>query len=241
MLGIQRALSLIYPDQCVLCPELVEASGGLCANCWREMPFIRGLACATCGVPLPGQGDDTPSHCDDCLVLDRPWEAGRAALVYRDAARRLVLKLKHGDRPDLAEPAVGWLQAAGQDLFREDTVLVPVPIHWSRMIRRKFNQSAELTRALADHTGLGNCPDALIRTRRTTTQAGKTVDARFANLHDAISANPKRTQTIKGRNVCLIDDVMTSGATLSVSTSACLAAGARRVDVLVLARTEKAP
>ena len=241
MLGIQRALSLIYPDQCVLCPELVETSGGLCANCWREMPFIRGLACETCGVPLPGQGDDTPSHCDDCLVLDRPWEAGRAALVYRDAARRLVLKLKHGDRPDLAEPAVGWLEVAGQRLFREDTVLVPVPIHWSRMIRRKYNQSAELARALADRTGLEYCPDALMRTRRTDVQDGKTVDARFANLHDAITADPKRAQTIKGRNVCLIDDVMTSGATLSVSTSACLATGARRVDVLVLARVEKAP
>ena len=89
MLGLQRALSLIYPDQCILCPELVDASGGLCAACWRGMPFLRGLVCDACGARLVGLNDGARAYCDDCLTLPRPWQAGRAAIAYRDTRRRL--------------------------------------------------------------------------------------------------------------------------------------------------------
>lgn len=240
MLGMQRALSLVYPDQCILCPELVERSGGLCPTCWRAMPFLRGLVCDACGLGLPGiaeGGDDV--LCDDCLTIARPWVRGRAALGYRDAGRRLVLMLKHGDRPDLAGPASTWLEAAGRPLFTPETVLVPVPIHWSRLLRRRYNQSAELTRALARRTGLPHCSDALVRTRKTPVQDGLTADGRFLNVAGSMAAHPKRAHMLRGRDVCLLDDVMTSGATLAVAAEACLEAGARQVCVLVLARVAK--
>lgn len=79
MLRMQRALSLIYPDQCLVCEALVDTSGGLCADCWRETPFINGLVCETCGVSLPGQSDGQAACCDDCLAVQRPWTAGRAS------------------------------------------------------------------------------------------------------------------------------------------------------------------
>lgn len=241
MRQLQRALSLIYPDQCIVCDTLVETSGGLCASCWRQTPFISGLVCDACGVSLPGQDDDGPVHCDDCLAVARPWESGRAVLTYRDVGRRIVLSLKHGDRTDLAPSAAGWMQQAGKPLLTPDTLLIPIPIHWSRLIARRYNQAAELSRALAKRTGLDHCPDALLRTRRTVRQDGMTVDQRFANLNGAIVPNPRRAEKLNGRHVCLIDDVMTSGATLTIAAGAALEAGARRVCILVLARVEKAP
>ena len=241
MLQMQRALSLIYPDQCLVCDTLVETSGGLCAACWRQTPFINGLVCDTCGVSLPGQADGQSTYCDDCLAVDRPWETGRAAISYRDVGRKIVLALKHGDRVDLVPSAAGWIEQAAKPILTPDTLLVPVPSHWTRLVKRRYNQAAELSRALAKRTGLDHCPDALIRTRRTAKQDGMSVDERYANLHNAITANHKRISRLDGRSVCLIDDVMTSGATLSIATGAVLDAGATQVCILVLARVEKAP
>lgn len=240
MSRMQRVLSMIYPDQCLVCEAMVATSGGLCGACWRETPFISGLVCDACGVPLPGQSD-TVAFCDDCLSLKRPWERGRAALTYRDIGRRLVLSLKHGDRTEIAPSAAQWMAQAGREILLPDTLLVPIPVHWSRLVTRRYNQAAELSRALAQQTGLHHCPDALFRARSTQKLDGLTVDQRFATLVDAIQANPKRQSTLQDRRICLIDDVMTSGATLSCATNAAHQAGADRVFVLILARVEKAP
>lgn len=238
---LQRALSLIYPDQCIVCDTLVETSGGLCSTCWRRTPFIEGLVCDTCGVSLPGHDEGAIVHCDDCLGANRPWDKGRAVLAYRETGRRIVLALKHGDRTDLAPALAGWLARAGKELINPETVLVPVPAHWSRLVARRYNQAAELSRALAARSSLEHCPNALVRTRRTRRQDGMTVDQRFVNVTGAIALNPRRRTRIDGRNVCLIDDVMTSGATLAAGTQALLEAGAAEVCILVLARVEKAP
>ncbi len=240
MRQLQRALSLIYPDQCIMCEARVEHRGGLCGSCWSQMPFLNGLVCHTCGTSLPGQ-DSGEVFCDDCMAMPRPWEVGRAVLSYRDAGRRMVLSIKHADRLDLIPAASGWMARTGQSFLSDDTVLVPVPAHWSRLLRRRYNQAAELARGIARETGLRAEPDALIRSRRTTVQDGMTVDQRFANLRDSMVPNPKRPEVLLGKPVCLIDDVMTSGATLTIATEAAIAAGASRVCVLVLARVEKAP
>lgn len=241
MRGMQRALSLIYPCQCILCPAFVDAPGGLCPDCWRQTPFVKGLVCDACGTPLPGQGDGTTDHCDDCLAMPRPWERGRAALGYRDLGRRVVLALKHADRTDLAASAAMWMRDAGRPLLTTGTLLVPVPIHWTRLLTRRYNQSSELARHLGRLTGLAPCHDALRRVRRTRIQDGMNVEQRLANLADAIRPNPARAGVMRDSAVCLIDDVMTSGATLAEATRACHAAGAGRVSVLVLARVGKTP
>lgn len=237
---MQRALSLIFPDQCVLCEERVEHRGGLCAECWREMPFLTGLVCDACGVSLPG-ADTGHVLCDECLTMHRPWDAGRAALSYSGAGRRVVLALKHADRLDLVPPCAEWMIRAGKHLWVDPPVLVPVPAHWTRLLTRRYNQAAELCRAVAKLSGCETLPDALLRTKRTPKQDGMTVDERFANMRDAIAVHPKTGTRLAGREVCLIDDVMTSGATLSAATDTLLDMGAARVCTLVLARVEKAP
>jgi predicted amidophosphoribosyltransferase len=240
MFGMQRALSLIYPNQCILCSELVNTPGGLCASCWKDVEFIRGLVCDTCGLPLPGDKGNGAVFCDTCLAMPRAWCQGRAAFLYSGGGRRFVLALKHGDRPELARPASVWLEQAAHPFLTENAVVVPVPSHWSRTVQRRYNQSAELARAFCDRTKTDYLPDALVRVRRTGTQDGRSIDERFANLQDAVQPHPKRGFALEGRDVCLLDDVMTSGATMSAATAACHAAGARQVSVLVLARVAKA-
>lgn len=201
--------------------------------------MIAGLACDLCGTPLPGDPADAPVHCDDCLTIARPWRAGRAALVYRDAGRSLVLALKHGDRLDIARAAAPWLLRAARDIITPDTVLVPVPLHWKRLAARRYNQSALLAGALARHAGCGWLPDGLVRSRATPSLDGLTRDTRFATLQDAIRPHPRRAVELKGRPVIVVDDVMTSGATFAACGEAALRAGASDLCVLALARVAK--
>lgn len=236
----QSALRLIYPPRCVSCGEMVERDFALCPSCWGQTDFVTGLVCDACGTPLPGEDTGAPEYCDDCLERPRPWTRGRSALLYRDRARALVLALKHGDRVELARPGAEWLLRAGRPILVPGMLVAPVPLHRWRLLRRRYNQSALLSRGVAAGAGFEHCPDLLLRTRQTAVQDGMGAEARFANLHGAIAVNPRYRDRIHGRDVLLVDDVMTSGATLAAAAEACLAAGAAEVRVLILARVAKA-
>ncbi len=236
---LQTALNLIYPPQCLMCDALVGEPFQLCGTCWRTTPFISGLVCDTCGAPLMGEDAGHAETCDDCLTIARPWQRGRAALLYRDGARRLVLALKHGDRQDLVHPATRWMAQAARPILDPDMLIVPIPAHWLRLLRRRYNQAALLANRLGQTLSLQVAPDALIRTRATKVQDGMTRDDRFRNISGAFTQHPKRGALLRGRSVLLVDDVMTSGATFAAATEACHAAGAARVSVLALARVAK--
>ena len=235
---LRSAVDLILPHQCAACGSLVDGGGAQCGACWRDTPFVSGLVCDGCGVPLPGQDDDGVL-CDDCLAHPPAWDRGRAALIYRDVARRLVLGLKHGDRLDLVGPAAKWMAAAAAPLIRPGMVAVPVPVHRWRLVRRRYNQAALLAKAVARRAGLKSLPDALVRDRATGTQDGKSRENRFANVAGAFRVAPRRATALAGCEVLLVDDVMTSGATLTGCTEALRGAGATGVSVLVLARVAK--
>ncbi|MDK3017894.1 ComF family protein [Pseudodonghicola flavimaris] len=234
--AFQTAVSTIYPPRCLGCGALVDSDFGLCSSCWRETPFIGGLVCDSCGLPLQGAGDGHRIECDHCMTRPRPWAQGRAALLYADRARALVLALKHGDRPDVARSAARWMGQAARPILRPGALVVPVPLHWTRLLRRRYNQAALLARGVAAQAGMDHCADLLHRFRRTPMLEHATADDRFATLRSAIRVHPRRAHLLPGRPVLLIDDVMTSGATLSACAKACRAAGAAVVDVLTLAR-----
>ena len=236
---MQAALHLIYPPQCLSCDARVTTDFGLCGECWRDTPFITGLVCDKCGTPLPGQDTGHSETCDDCLTIARPWSQGRAAMLYRDNARHMVLALKHGDRLDLARPAAAWLLKSAQPLLVPDMLLAPIPLHWLRLIKRRYNQSAVLSAALGRLAHLDYCPDLLIRRRHTPSQEGRSRDARFANLANSLTIHPRRASLAVGRHILLVDDVMTSGATFAAAAEACVAAGASGVSILALARVAK--
>ena len=236
----QTAVSLIYPPRCLGCGGLVGQDAGLCGPCWRETEFISGTVCEGCGVPLPGESDGFRIECDDCMATPRPWSQGRAALVYGGKARELVLALKHGDRLDIAPPAAVWMARVAEPLLQDSPLVCPVPLHWSRLLKRRYNQSAVLARALARRAGLQYCPDLLRRHRRTPSLDGRSRSERFRLLGDVIGVPPRKAPALSGRSVLLVDDVMTSGATLSACADACLRAGAEEVRIVVLARVTHA-
>lgn len=238
-MGMQAALQLVYPPQCLTCDALVTTDFGLCGPCWRETPFITGLVCDLCGTPLPGDDPGHAVHCDDCLTLARPWVQGRSALLYKDNGRRIVLALKHGDRLDLAAPAAGWMLRAAAPILQPGMLVAPVPLHWLRLLKRRYNQAALLSTALARLAGLDHCPDLLTRPRNTRSQEGRSREGRFENMSGAIRPHPGRAAQMQGRRVLLVDDVMTSGATLAAAAEACLTAGAAEVSVAILARVAK--
>ncbi len=237
--GAQAALKAIYPAQCVCCNALVEEHGTICPSCWPKVPFIFGLCCDSCGLPLPGHDDGTPVQCDDCLTLARPWAQGRAVMLYGDKARQMLLGLKYYDRLDLAAPAGKWLARHAQPMLQPDMLVAPIPLHWLRFVKRRCNQAALLSTALARELALDYCPDLLIRTRNTGTQDGRGRMGRFANVADAFAAHPRQGARIKGRHILLVDDVMTAGATFAAATEVCLAHGAASVRVIALARVAR--
>lgn len=236
---MQSALQLIYPSQCMSCRDLVEGDNALCGKCWRDTPFISGLVCDKCGTPLPGDDTGESILCDDCMSIARPWTKGRAAMMYKDNGRRLVLALKHNDRLDLGAATGQWLAQAAAPLLLPNMLIAPVPLHWMRMLKRRYNQSALLAKALANAAQLSHCPDLLTRKRRTRSLDGLGRDARFQMLSDSIGATPRRRHRLIGRSVLLVDDVMTSGATLAACAEACLVAGAKDVYTITLARVAK--
>ena len=235
-----RALrKAIYPSRCICCGDLVEDEFGLCGRCWKETPVIDGLVCDQCGAPLPGESDVTV-RCDNCLKIARPWARGRAALLYEENGRKFVLGFKNGQRHDLAIPCARWMVRAGKPLVSPDMLATPMPLHWSRLLRRRFNQSARLGERIARELQIGWLPDALIRGKSTQKLDGLNREERFRTLSEAIQPSKKRQSQIAGRKVLLIDDVMTTGASLGAATDALLAGGAKEVYVLVLARVAKA-
>lgn len=239
---IDTLLNAIYPPQCAACGEATDEAQGLCGTCWAKTPFISGLVCTRCGIPLVGEaegGEDGDLLCDGCLHAPPAWDRGAAAVLYDGTGRRVALALKHGDRLDLAKPLARWMARVGRDLIAEAEVVAPVPLHWSRLVRRQFNQAAELARQrpISGRTSL--VPDLLNRNRATRLQDGLDREERFANQRDAFEVNPKRAAAVQGRRVLLIDDVMTSGATLSACAEALRQAGAGTVNVLVLARVAR--
>jgi ComF family protein len=162
-------------------------------------------------------------------------------MMYQDRGRAIVLKLKHGDGTDIAAPASKWMARAAKPFAGRIDLIVPVPLHRLRLLRRRYNQAALLAKALGAELDTAVCEDALQRPKPTQSQDGKTLSERFANVNAAINLHPRRRHRIAGRTVLIVDDVMTSGATFTACADACLTGGAADVFVLALARVAKEP
>jgi ComF family protein len=200
---------------------------GFSAETWSRIEFLEAPVCDGCGLAFPydmGAG----ARCAACMARPRAFARARAACLYDEQSRDLILKLKHADRPDLGRLFALWLARAGAELIAEADAIVPVPMHPTRLFARRYNQAAEIARPLARIACRRYLPDALIRRRATASQGGKSGRGRRENVRAAFAAR-----------LLLIDDVLTTGATAEACAKALLAAGARSVDLLAVARVRE--
>jgi ComF family protein len=233
-----RLVDILLPPRCIQCARTVEINGTLCADCWRAITFLGEPCCSCCGLPFPfdaGAG----ALCAGCIARPPRFDRARSVFAYDDHSRRLVLALKHADRLH-GVPAFGqWLARAGAPLLDDADLLVPVPLHWTRLWRRRYNQSALLAQAVAGALGRPDgsprsAPDLLYRKRRTPSQGHRTRLQRAENVRGAFAL--RHPSAVEGRRIVLIDDVLTSGATVEECARILRRAGAARIDVLTLAR-----
>ncbi len=230
-----RLLNLFFPPQCLACDTLVPTHGTLCPDCWGNIPFISAPQCACCGLPLEFAVDEQ-TLCGDCLREHPPFSRARATFVYNEHSRTLILKLKYQDHAYLASVFGNWLKSAGAELIAASDLIIPVPLHYWRMVRRRYNQSALLAGTVAAHSSLPLLLDGLTRIRYTPQQTGLTRTQREKNVKGAFRVPERHRAAIKGKSILLIDDVMTTGATIHACTYTLLKAGASQVNVLTLAR-----
>lgn len=232
-------LDLLFPPLCMACRAPVGSGQGLCALCWSKVQFLDGPACDCCGLPFPIDPGETV-RCANCLADPPDYDMARAILAYDENSRGPILALKHADRLDLAPGFVRWLGRAGQALIADTDLIVPVPLHPVRLWRRRYNQAAELARLLGKHVSRPVAVHLLRRGRATVSQGDMvSAKARRRNVQGAFHVS--RPERIAGRTILLIDDVMTTGATVEACARALRQAGAARVRVLALARVVKAP
>ncbi len=231
----QTLLDAILPPLCLGCGEIVASPGALCAECWPRFSFIAAPQCQRCGVPFT---DDMGSGalCTACLARPPRFRRARAVLTYDDKSRRVVLPLKHGDRTDIARACGAWMARAGAELVTEADLVAPVPLHWRRLFTRRYNQAALLASMVARDADAALAPDLLRRARWTGSQAGLEAKERRRNVRQAFDVPPRWQAKLEGRTVLLVDDVLTTGATVDACTGALKKAGAAHVDVLTLAR-----
>jgi len=229
------ALDLLLPPRCLACGETVADPGALCAACWPRLEFFSPPHCACCGYPF--EYDTGPgSLCGACARQHPPFRCARSVLRYDESSRGLVISFKHRDRTDAA-PAYGrWMARAGTEMLGNADVIVPVPLHRSRLIARRFNQAALLAQSLSRETGIACLPDLLVRTRATPSQGKLNAAQRRRNVQGAFSVRARRLPKLQGCNVLLVDDVYTTGATVGACTGVLRRNGAAAVDVLTLAR-----
>ena len=228
-------LNALLPPRCLACGILVEQAGALCGDCWESVDFLGPPLCACCGVPFDYDlGDD--AICGQCSREPPPLDRIRAVMVYGDTSRRLVAGFKYRDRTEGGPAYARWMARAGAELLGQSELILPVPLHWTRLFTRRYNQSALLAQGLGRAADRPVAMTLLRRTRRTPPQVRLSGAARQRNVTGAFAVRPDKAHAVEGRHLLLVDDVLTTGATLSACAKALRRAGAAAVDALVLAR-----
>lgn len=231
----QRLLDWILPTACPSCGVLVASDDGFCVNCWSRLNWIDRPYCARLGIPFAYDiGPDGLSA--EAIANPPPYRRARAAVLYDDDVQKVIHRFKYLDQPELGKLIGGLMVRAARDCLDDVDVIIPVPLHRGRLWQRRYNQSAELARTLSERTGLPVDLVSLQRIRSTTRQVGLRADERKRNVQGAFRVSAVVGGALEGQAVLLVDDVLTTGATVEACARALTRGGARAVDVVTFAR-----
>lgn len=230
-----RVIDAVLPPRCLVTGEIVGIQGTVAPQIWKNLNFINDPQCDCCGFPFPFAAE-SGALCAGCLGQTPVFASARAALAYDDASRQMILKFKHADQTHAVQAFLPWLRRAGAQMLEKADIIVPVPLHPFRLLQRRYNQAALLAQALAKSSGLPYIPEALRRSRATPSQGHLGYKERQKNVKNAFTVPPRQVPVLQGKTVILVDDVYTTGATAKECTKALLAADARAVHILAIAR-----
>lgn len=212
--GSQIFLSMLdwaLPERCPCCGEITPAGGAICASCWQQLEFLGPPRCRGCATSFEfDRGDD--AFCASCIARTPRHDGIRGAVKYDDLSAKVALRLKYGGK-------IGLAQIVAQQLVRHlpedrnDIIIIPVPLHWTQIWSRTFNQSALIGKELATLAGIGFVPDMLVTQKRTPSMRGLYEKRRRKAVGSAFAIHPKWQGKLEGNSIILIDDVLTTGAT----------------------------
>ena len=227
-------VDMVTPSLCLSCGAPVGEPSSLCVACWGKLRLIEEPVCDALGPPFAyDQGEGALSA---AAHADPPaWDRARAAVLFDDDAAKLAHALKYRDRPDAGLLMARMMTRAGRRLIAQSDVILPVPLHWLRLWKRRFNQSALLASNMSALSGTPWRPDVLVRARPTRAQVGLDEAARRKNVRTAFAVRPTMLAAVAGRSVLLVDDVRTTGATAEACALALKKAGARQVNLVTFA------
>ncbi len=226
-------VDLVIPLRCMKCGTILGDKEGLCPTCWPHIPFISKPFCACCGLPFEFDIDED-ALCGPCSYEQPLYTTARSVFAYTEGSRDLILKFKHMDALSSVPLFAHWMARSIGD--RDGALCLPVPLHWTRLFMRTYNQAALLARDISRLKGWEYAPSLLLRKRRTPSQGYLSRKERLKNVERAFAVSKKKKDYIVGKHIILVDDVFTTGATLNACSKVLLKAGAESVHVLTLGR-----
>lgn len=233
----RKTIDFAVPLTCPYCDKIIDSRQILCDECYDKICFITGVKCYRCGCPLSTDESDEKLLCGSCLEKRPVYDQARSAFIYDSFSRNAILRLKYSDRTDLRRFFVHFMLKAGYELFDKTDIITPIPLHWRRKLKRKYNQADILGELLAKKLGKPYHSYLLKRKRNTIAQEHKTAKDRLQNVKGAFQIN--KPDLVKGKTILIIDDVLTTGATVNACAKELKKSGAKTVYVLTIAMAIK--
>ncbi len=236
---LSEVLDFLFPPICLSCSKHVGEWGQFCNTCWSNLVFIEKPLCKQCGSPFDFKIEDD-TLCGKCIQTKPHYDRVRSIFLYNDVSKKIILNLKSYDSTHLALYMAKYIKKAPDDLLSNADIIAPVPLHWKRLLKRKFNQSSLILQHL-DIDADKKYYDLLYRKKNTPIQGNMNEEKRIENTKSAFRVTEAYLSAIKGKNILLIDDVFTTGATINECAKTLKKQGAKEVWCLSFARTKQYP
>jgi ComF family protein len=229
---IKQILNLLLPNRCAITGKIVHDTMGLSPEGFTQIQFITDPHCDKCGAPLTFPKE----ICTLCANEIFAFQQARSVFVYDENSKKLIFQYKHGDRLNLSPILSRWMVQYGSSILSDADILIPVPLHPKRLRQRMYNQAAELVKEIGKYTKKPYILDALLRIKATLPQGHEDRHTRINNMQHAFQVNPTFQNKIQDKSLLIVDDVMTSGATLNECAKTLLPFNPKKISVLTLAK-----